>query len=349
MEPAWVTALPRVYNVYRWKPVRLVKVRGVIRVDTKNEQFALKPILTGGDRLEFLNRVHQYLQQQSYSHLLPWQRTKYGDAFFREKEVAFYALPWFGKEWSREAAISDNDLSRSLAEMHLLTEKTDLIERDPGLASFATIVEQWDAQINRMRSYVETAHNREFAAPFDNVLLANVDELEHAALFAVKGLKHLSEKEEKKPFRRVFCHRRIHPYNLVFEQDNWKWIDYIHAGADVPVHDLALYMQNFPIDNGTDDHCVAMLHARLAAYEANFPLRLREKQLLCLFLAYPRTVFKLLDHYYQHQRTRDEMLFTERLEGTIRYFQVMKRFVRQLWPRGNTNKQKERDRTRRSP
>ena len=339
MKPAWVTALPRVYETYRWKPVRITKARGIVQVTTNKEQFALKPILKGGERLVFLDRVLQYLQKQGYSHFLPWERTKYGDTFFHENGIAFYATPWFGKEWSREAAISDDTLVRSLAEIHHLTKNTYLNDNESELVKLATIADEWHAQTERMRSYAVSAQKREFASPFDKAFLASVDELEQAAIFAIKGLKHMSDKEEKQQFRRVFCHRRIHPFNLVFAGNNWKWIDYIHGGFDVPVHDVALYMQNFPIEAETeDDQRVEALHARLAAYETIFPLRLREKQLLCLFLAYPRNVLKLLDHYYQRQRTRDEMFLTERLEGTIRYFQVIKRFVKQLWPRRNASK-----------
>lgn len=336
MRAAWVTALPHVYDAYRWRPVRVTKVRGIIRVETNKESFALKPISAGEDRLAFLDRAHQYLQKQAYTHLLPWQQTKYGDMYFYENGAAFYASPWFGREWSRDSAISDDALVQSLAEMHRLTEKTDLKMSAPEVASLAMMAKQWQKHTERLRTYAETAQKKAFAAPFEKVLLARVDELEQAAFFAIKGLKHMFEKEEKKPFRRVFCHRRVHPHNLVYKQNRWKWIDFVHADIDVPVCDLALYMQNFPIDDETDDdQQLEKLHARLAAYETAFPLHLREKQLLCLFLAYPRNVIKLLDRYYRRQQARDEMNFVERLEGTVRYFQVVKRFIKQLWPRGN--------------
>lgn len=335
-----VACLTRACDVYRWQPVRVAKVRGVFRVETGTERFALKPLTADRERLVFLNKVHQHLLQHDYAHLLPWLKTKFGEPFYRDERTAFYATPWFGKEWSRAAALSDRVLIQSVAEIHRLTENT--VANDRVEPTLMRVAEQWQTQIQSVQSYAEAARKREYASPFDNALLAAVDELERAAAFAVNGLNKMHELERKKPFRRVFCHRRIHPHNLVYDQETWKWIDFSHAGVDVPVRDLAAYMRNFPLVEGSDEEeRLEEWEARLKVYEATYSLHLREKQLLCVFLAYPSHVYKLLDHYYRRQRSRDEMFYVQKLQETMHQFRMLKRVTKFLWPRSKSTGKKK--------
>lgn len=332
--PPWGSWLQQVSQCYNWQPINVTKVRGIYQVQTSREHFALKPIKADKTRLMFLDSIVRHLQEQHYTYLLPWIKTKYGDAFYVSNGGAFYATPWFGKEWSASTDIPDDALIQSLAELHRLTENADLSKDDTAAQTLEKMAEQWDKQIELMQSYAEVAQKREFASPFDVAFLAGVDELQQAASFAINGLKQMSERDKDKPFRRVFCHRRVHPHNLVHHQSNWKWIDFAHAGGDVPARDLAAYMQNFPLEGG--ENSVAMLKSRLTAYETTFPLKLREKQLLCLLLAYPQNVVKWLNRYYKRKRTRDEMFYVQGLEKAYHYFQDLKRFVKQAWPRGKT-------------
>lgn len=328
--------LPRVFGAYGWQPLNVTKIRGVFRVQTSSrETFALKPLKADTHRLNFLERMNRHLQEHNYAHVLPWIKTKYGDSFYIGNGTSFYATPWYGKEWSVDAPISRDSLIQSLAELHRLTENVTANEDGVEVSSFDQIVEHWNKQVAQVQSYADVAKKREFSSPFDVTFLAYVDELNHAASFAINGLKRMAETDAEKPFRRVFCHRRVHRHNLVCHESHWKWIDFEHAGLDVPVRDIAAFVQRFPPQEQED---LETLDEWLNAYETSFPLTLREKQLLCLFLAYPENVMKWLNRYYKRKRSRDEMFYVQGLENALHYFKLLKRFVKQTWPRAESAK-----------
>lgn len=331
-DPLREARLSHVYHAYRWQPARVAKVRGIYRIWTDKGQFALKPTRNGASHCKLLDRTLRQLMEQNYPHLLPWVKSQEGEPYYVQEGQAFYATPWFGKEWSREVSITDESLLKSLAEMHRLTETIDASEKANFIApSLEKMAKKWEEQVERLRSFAKIADEREFPSPFDAAFLPRVDELEQAISFAVKGLKRMADIEKKQALRRVFCHRRVHPHNLVCRQSEWKWIDFEHAGIDVPSHDLAQFIQNFPIGKETDP--MASFKARLETYETIFPFSLHEKQFLYICLAYPSNVIRWLKRYYKKQRSRDEMFYVQGLEHALHHFQALKHFIKQTWPR----------------
>lgn len=331
-DPLWKQLLPHVYRMYEWQPRKVTKVRGVFRVQVGQDVFALKPVKAEANRLAFLHRMNSHLQEHHFPHVLPWLKTKYGDAFYIGKAMSFYAVPWFGKEWSRNTSISEEALIQSLADMHRFSENIEEGEKEGDPSTFDQTVKQWNEQMKQLESYEEEARKREYASPFDVAFLACHDELRQAASFALNGLKRMSEIDAEKPFRRVYCHRRAHRHNLVIDGANWKWIDFAHAGLDVPMRDCAAFIHRFP-PQGEDK--IASLEKRLDAYEETFPLSRRERQLLCLFLAYPKPVVRWLNRYYKDKRSHDEMFYVQGMENALQYFKVLKGFVKQIWPQGH--------------
>lgn len=332
------------YQVYGWRPRRVTRVRGGFQVQTDQGIFALKPFKGNVRSLAFLDRIHRYLQEHDYRHVLPWVKTVYGDTIFNGQEFSFYATPWYGSEWSEDTQISIGALIASLAEMHRLTEDWEKKMSDKedhhgrkGSQEFNDMVERWQRQMKRMKAYADVARDREFASPFERAFLACFEELNQAASVALKGLKRSAENDAERPFRRVLCHRALHRHNVVVHGMNWKWIDFDHAGWAVPMRDVSSLVQRFP-PRGREGESLETLNSWLTSYTSIFPLRSRERQVLCLLLAYPENVIQWLDRYDRRERPRDELFYVQELENALRYFRLLKQFTKQSWPRPDRTK-----------
>lgn len=324
---------------YGWHPRRVIRVRGGFQVQADQGVFALKPFKGTSRSLLFLDRIHRYLQERGFRHVLPWVKTVYGDAFFSGKDFSYYATPWFGSEWSEDSPISTEALIESLAEMHRMTEGWEK-ELSDGEAhhsgkdsqEFDHIVERWQEQLKRMHQYADMSRDREFASPFERMFLVYFEELNQAASIALKGLKRVAENDASRPFRRVLCHQALHRHNVVVHEMNWKWIDFDHAGWAVPMRDLSILVQRFP-PRGREEESPEALYSWLTSYTSVFPLRPRERQVLCLLLAYPEQVFRWVERYDRDKRSRDELFYVQGLEQDLRYFRWLKQFAKQSWPR----------------
>lgn len=327
--------LPHVIRAYEWQPRKVTQVRGVLQIQTGQDVFALKPVKAEASRLAFLHRIISRLHEHNYPHVLPWIKTKYGDAFYAGKEMSFYATPWFGKEWSRDTSIPEDTLIQSLADMHRLTENVDAQDDGAEGSSLDQTIQRWNKQMEQLALYVDEARKREQASPFDVAFLDGHDELIQAASFALNGLTRMSEIDAERPFRRVFCHRHIHRHNLLIGEENWKWIDFTHAGIDIPMWDLATFIHRFPPQ---EEDAFVTLETWLDTYEESFTLNQRERQLLGLFLAYPESVIEWLNRYYTHKRSHSEIFYVQGLENALQYFKVLKRFVKHIWPQRESAK-----------
>lgn len=328
--------LDQALQMYAWHLRKVTKVRGAFRVQTEADTFALKPVRVKRQRLSFLQKVNTHLDDHNYTHVLPWLKAKNGERYYADETVAFYATPWFGAEWTPNASLSEKRIIQSLADLHRLTENAGF-GTGGAEPQFKETVRRWNDQKEQVEHYAEKARKRTYPSPFDTAFLNHVDELVHAASFAVNGLKRLSEYDARKPFRRVFCHRRIHRHNLLVLGDDWKWIDFDHGGWDVPMKDLALFFQRFPPKGETPPE---ILESWLKAYEATLPLSPREKQWFCIFIAYPDRVIKWLNRYYGHDGSVNELFYVQELEQEIRCFQQLKQFAKHVWPKKREKRQK---------
>lgn len=326
----WERLLPRVFHAYHWQPLSVRKVRGAFRVQTSSNTFALKPIGATEERLSFLHKMTVHLLDKNYKHVLPWMQTRRGDPFFLHEGQAFYATPWYGKEFSSESSPAIGELARSLGEMHQLT-KDVTVSSSSSTASLTQTASRVNAQSEQLRAYAETAEQRTNKSPFDVTFLENVEELQQGATFAVKGIQRAAVLAAEKPFRQVYCHRSIHRHNVVKRGGRWKWIDFDKADLDVPVRDLAVLLQRFV----SEDTSLQTLEGVLLAYEQALKIDAREKRLLGLLLAYPDHVFRQLRRYYDRDGQREEMASVEQLKASIARYQVVKRLAKQLVTRRN--------------
>ncbi|QKG84084.1 phosphotransferase [Kroppenstedtia pulmonis] len=326
--------LAEIYKQYGWSPHSIRYVRGVLYVETSGGAYALKKTPASLRKISFLHQWLQKLMDQGYDHLLPWIKTRSGETYVKMADSVWYALPWFGEEVKPTGSISAYVLIRQLARFH--RESHAFVESG---SPYQTQVDQkrvdnWKQKKDELKEIKSAISQREFISPFDKVILDHEGFLQKALSFSVQGLDKFRQYQKGIPPRYTLVHTRLAPENVLFEGDDWKWIDFDHAVLDSPVRDIATFMRRFISMEGDQ---VWDPRALLDIYESEWPLKGQEKKLLALYLAYPESPLQLIHQYY-HGKNREEATSLRRLEEEMDRLHLFQNWVRNLWKPGVTRR-----------
>ncbi|WP_177167858.1 phosphotransferase [Marininema mesophilum] len=340
-------ALPEVFDRYGWAPNRVRHTLGVLQVRTEEGEFSLKKTEAPVSKLRLLNRVSEALTEEGYEHLLPFVKTKAGEAFAEMEQGNWYAYPWYGEPLKTGEQISATELISQLARFHRMSHslvKDEPLEADLSLSSQCERWTKWRSYLPEWRGI---ADEREFTSPFDRTFKENYDLLDKSFQFSLQGMEKIAAISGGETPRRTLTHRRLHPQNLLVGEEGWRLIDWDDSAVDNPVADIATYLRRFL---EVEEREVVDPATLLEAYDKEWTLSGREKKVLALTLACPERPLRLLHTYYQKPRNFEESVAVRRLEEEIDRLQVFQDWIRSEWkptkPRQAGGKRAEKTGTR---
>ncbi|EGK14819.1 phosphotransferase [Kroppenstedtia eburnea] len=333
--------VPRVFAAFGWSPVQVRYIRGVLRVDTGDGVFALKKTAAETAQLTFLHQTLTQLKERGYEHVLLPVKVKEGDRLFVEEEGScWYALPWYGETAEKGDEVPPEELIRGLARLHKLSGPLIAGKKAPDSAIVTSGLEGKTEAGERLRQWREVASGREYASPFEKAVLFHTDYLEKALHFSVEGWRKQKSTGEALP-RTTLVHGRLHPHNLLVGASGWRWIDFDHAHVGTPVTDLAMFLRRFiPFDRDE----VVDPFALLKEYEAEYPLKQKEKKLLALHLAYPEGPIRTISAYYDRPGRLEEAVAVRTLSEEMDRLRLFREWVQSVWKQ---NRSKPRPQKRR--
>ncbi|MFD1426422.1 phosphotransferase [Kroppenstedtia sanguinis] len=324
--------IPRVFAALGWSPVQIRYIRGVLRVDTGDGVFALKKTAAEPAQLTFLHETLSQLKEKGYEHvLLPVKVKEEAPLFVEEEGSCWYVLPWYGEAAEKGDEVPLEELVKGLAQLHKLSEPLLADKKLPASAVATSGLEGKTEAGDRLRQWREVAWGREYASPFEKAVLSHMDYLEKALHFSVEGWRKQKSTGEALP-RTTLVHGRLHPHNLLVGTSGWRWIDFDHAHVGSPVSDLAMFLRRFvPFDRDE----VVDPFALLKEYEAEYPLKAKEKKLLALHLAYPEGPIRTISSYYARPDRWEEAVAVRTLSEEMDRLRLFRDWVQSVW---NTNK-----------
>lgn len=329
--------LKEVFNQFGWKPTCVQGDRGLWKVSLPGRELALKQSDAPYEKLILLHQILSNMSRDGFEHSLPWELTTEGNAVIRTGTSCWYAVPWKEKQ-KRE--IPPQEIVCGLAHLHRLSEP--VISAYPELMhkTEERLVKDWETKQEQLQSYEDERSEREFRSPFDQSFAQIREWMDRSLSFAIRGMRRFMETEEGIAPRYVLCHRRIHPGNLVWDEEHFYFIDFDHAQIDSPVRDLALAVHRFS-DAADPENSPAAL---IQAYEEILPLQPKEKRLLALYLSYPERLLKTLFEYYHAPKLASgESQAVSRLEKEKILFEDIQSIVRRLWPAKRKSAPKQRN------
>lgn len=319
-----------VLEQYDLEPSVLQYAGGVWKVVTDEGVYALKKSPTPKEKLLLLHKILTSVQKDGFPHLITWKLTKQGEPVAEIHEEVWYASPWkepVGVE-DPETKPSAKDIVQSLAEFHRVCEK--IVREHPELTSALdqNQVNEWKESRDHFIDLTHFQEEREYRSPFDQVVQANQDHVERMFNFAIKGLERLIETEKGKYPRTTLCHRRVHSSNIVYDDQDYYFIDFDHAEVDTPIRDLALVLRRYSKEKGYLETPEELVHC----YHEINPLQPIEKKLLALYLVYPERLMKALRSYYETPKiAQQEAQWVKQIEAEFRHYDSLQDLARNLW------------------
>lgn len=321
------SVVKQVCNEYGFEPTETHFVKGVWQVSDGEQIYACKSSTQSPEKLILIHDLLENVVKEGYEHALPWIKTKLDQPFVSIEERQWYLTPWKQPSKEIEVEYHPEALIRSLAIFHRMAEP--LVHHHAELMNQVgkEVVEDWKLKLARLTDYQQVVQTREYKSPFDKVYLGQLDQVEKLFTFAIKGMERFVESDLGTPPRYTLCHRRLHPSNIVRDNEQFYWIDFDHAEIDSPVRDLALYLRRFH----TPDGDVASIQQLIEVYESESPLSAKEKKLLAIYLSYPEQLLRLTHKYYEGPRVYSESDAVIELEQEMHHSHVLYDAVRHLW------------------
>jgi spore coat protein YsxE len=325
-----------VLRQYGYEDAYMEKVGSVIYLALPEGEYALKCSRAPREKLYLLHQLLNEAIQSGCNHLLPWMETKQGEPVAEVEGTCWYMVPWKrrsvpdGKRWSSEEAMG------ALARLHQATESgcKKLDELAPSIRQ--EDIESWKRKMEMLDQYAKHGKDREFISPFEQAFASAKEQLDRSFQFAIRGLERYRESENASLPRAVLCHGRVHPSNVVQDEEQVYLIDFDHAQVDTPARDVALAIQRFSLHDEADPFKL------FEAYERVWKLEPKEKRLLALYLSYPERILKTLGRYFDKPRTAMvEPQFTKRFEREISQHEQMQELVKSLWPSKKKKEERE--------
>lgn len=314
--------LNHVLKAYGWKePKKVFQNRNKWFIETSEGSFFLKRSPLPTSSFTLVQEMLEKLRWEGYTHVLPLIHTRDGTPFFSDRGQPWYVVPW---KQSKGTSVEVEDLILSLAQLHRLSIPFVKDNQEDFTRIDQKWIDQWRKKKEKLYQIKQTVTEKEFPSPFDQNLLRHYHQIEQSLTFAIRGMEKFVAIEDGQSPRYTLCHNRIHPNNLVYDDQTFYWVDFDHVSFNSPVYDLALFIHRFSHLKSPGE--------LLQIYDKECKLDPKERRLLALYLAYPERLLKRIHLYYKGITLSEEPLSQKRFEQEINRMFEIQQLVVQLWP-----------------
>ncbi|WP_044640587.1 phosphotransferase [Risungbinella massiliensis] len=329
--PEYHNELWSAIEAFGWKPKKVDLYSGVYRVEVDDRIYALKASNRSREKLLLFHKMSSDLQDLGYPHLLTWEKSVSGEQIVQTGKLVWYATDWI-QPFDPASIESAIPLVQSLATLHRLAE--------PIAAKFPILHQQEKEQYldhlrerkEKWESFVQQASSPEYPSSVDRLIEENCETVDKLFTFALRGMEKFLEKEQGVFPRVTLCHKRIHPSNVVVQdEDQFYWIDWDHVQLDTPARDLAFFLRRF--SNWENPEAIYQ------AYEEANPLSTKEKRLLAIYLAYPERFLAKVTDYYEAPRVSTEGESWQEIQEEFQVYQSFYPLITELWSAKKTEEQ----------
>jgi spore coat protein YsxE len=322
---SYSTFIDRAIQKYDLRPQQIQSLANICLVtDQEGKMYALKKSKQSKEKLLLLHRLLEGVREAGFDYWLPWLKTVDGEAVVSIDDTHWYTTPW--KKSEDDAIPSPIELIRSLGKFHSLAQP--LVSSYQGLAvplSTAKL-DHWKSRRDQLAQF-SSLQEREFLSPFEKSYGEHQELLNQSFDFSIRGLERFLQSESARIPRYTLCHCRIHPSNIVMDDEQFYWIDYDHAQVDTPVRDLAMFIHRF-VPKAEERVDLSQL---IEAYEEINPLLPLERKLLAVYLSYPEPIVKIVQQYQDKPKISHEAAYVKQLEQAIGHLETTQGLIRHLW------------------
>jgi CotS family spore coat protein len=304
-------ANPDVLYEYEFEPIRIRKVRNVLRLSGTNENRMFKKVASPDTRLPFVFGVIEHVYRQGFQNVPRFIRNKYGDPFVLDESGQYYMTDWLpGREMDLRKPRHLEAMAEFLGRFHRAAVGYKHAE-----SHFETrddIRSAWRRGLAKLQTYRQSLMQKDMPGEFDRIFLENYEflkELMEDALLQLRVSPYTELVAQARECQQI-CHGSVSRQNILVDEDRLYFVDFDHCHYGPVVQDLASFLHRYmPRCEWDEDVVIAVVDA----YQQGRPLTREELHLLLVYLQFPVHSMQRLEWYYEHIRNWDEKTFEESL------------------------------------
>lgn len=284
-----------VLEQYELEVERVKRGRGAFFVETKEGIYRLQ---------EYKGSLRRLLYEESIKEIIDRDGKINVDTIYKNREGELLSKDVLGDayllcrhfEGSECDVRNRNDILRAiqaLAQMHNVTEKiaVDMQEYLPELSDCAEDIRKHNEELRRIRNYIRKKKKKTL---FEYEILDNFEDY-----YAIA--KEMEEEIEKADgCRRGICHGNYNYHNLLISQEGIAVLHFEHSGYGILMKDLYFFMRKI-LEKYDWNEAIGM--GMLEQYDKVRSISVEENKLLKLLFTYPEKYWKVLNHYYNKNKS----------------------------------------------
>lgn len=286
----------------------------VWKVYTDYGVFALKKLKE--DRGKHFTDHMVAIEEKGFRSFVPVYRTNSGKFFSAGIQYGdtYYLMPWLQFDQEEERDQKHAYLFRETARLHERTAQELKVRRDEIERYYGQTKKKWEQDKIFYEQFVDRAEKEWYLSPFELQAITYFSETISAVNFALERLEDWYESAKEKDVSRVVMNHgslSIHHF-LYNDAGTGYFTNFERASVGPPQNDLlGFYTKMFRGFPKACPECVEWFYG----YTKSFPLREAEVSLFLSYMAYPASMYKVLNGYQTGKRQHEKEECTQLLKA----------------------------------
>ena len=323
-----------VIEQYDISVIKTLRGRGAVILETTQGYKRLMEYSGTYSRLEYMSRLMEYIYEHGFKNVDLIMRNKEGMLFSNDNGGdKFIITDWFyGNECDVKSHNNIYESAIALGKLHNITgsnistfmgSDTDTM---PVTGNLLTEYEKHNHELKRAWGYIRSRRHK---SEFEYDVLKHMSEYLNYGNDAYDKMKQSRYEllEEDAIKNGCTCHGNYNYHNIIFAKNKVAVVNFEKSGRGILIKDLYLFFRKVMEKHDWDIH---IGHEILESYSHIRPIPTEEYELLKIMLMYPEKFWKVVNHYYNSNKSWLPDKDLEKLKTVYHQQRKKEEFVRSM-------------------
>ncbi len=309
---------------------KAIRGRGAVIFDTKEGLKKMYEYTGTPGRIKYEYELLNYIKSKGFDNVDNVIPTRDGELVAKDEFGNMYVLKeWFaGKDCNSR---NDADIlkgAEALAMLHNITESIkEIRELAIGIENPVDECKRHNAELKRVRNYMRAKKHK---VEFEYDILRHFDEYysyatEAALMLEKTKIKELLTQVEE---RNTICHGNFNYHNIMFVGEKTAITGFERSGRGILVKDLYFYLRKVMEKH---DWNLKLGYNILDKYNKIRSINKEENEILKIMLMYPEKFWKVVNHYYNSNKSWIPDKNIEKLKAVYDGQIKKEEFITKMW------------------
>ncbi len=319
-----------VLEQYDLLATRTLRGRGATIIETDKGYRRIIEYSGAYSRLEYENALLNYICKSGFENVDYIVPNKEGSLFSLDMGgIKHIVTNWFyGSECDVKSQSCIYESVKNLAALHniLFESKFDDCSNLPISESLEEEYKKHNLELKRVRTYIR---GRKRKSGFEYDVLRHFEEFYECAMEVSELIKQSEydrlHKEAKE--KASICHGNYNYHNILFDKGKVAIVNFERSAVGVQISDLYLFLRKVMEKYDWD---VNVGHGLIEAYDSVKTISDKEYELLKVMIHYPEKFWKIVNHYYNSNKSWIPDKNVEKLNRVYHQQQKKEKFIRSM-------------------